>query len=144
MKPKPMKLASERWSDPETGRKVTRLLPRGQEGSHAYFTSTSFDSRGDLILSIVCEDKPQLCRVEHVTGKAEQITDLDAMHLQSYCVSPAIDCALVIDDERLVRVWRAATRRPPSKRRRDGGSGCPRWTPPGRARPSRFPKNRWA
>lgn len=99
-----MQLAVERRIDPETGREVTRLLPSGQEGSHAYFTSTSFDSRGDLVLSIMCGGKPQLCRMNHVTGAAEQITDLDDLHLQSYCVLPATDTALVIDGDRLVRV----------------------------------------
>lgn len=104
MKPKAMKLTPERWSDPETGRPVIRLLPKGQEGSHAYFTGTSFDGRGDLIVSIACDGKPQLCRVNPVTGSADQITDLDRMRLQSYCLVPATDSALVMDGGHLVRV----------------------------------------
>lgn len=104
MQAKPFKLAFERHADPDTGRRVTRLLPRGRVGSHAYFTSTSFDSRGDLILSITCDDRAQLCRVAAASGAAEQITDLDGMRLQSYCLSPAIDCALVQVGDRLVRV----------------------------------------
>lgn len=104
LKPKPMQLAPERWRDPDTGREVTRLLPRGHEGSHAYFTSTSYDANGDLILSIACDGRPQLCRVNPASGAGEQITDLQGMRLQSYCVSPAAGCALVMDGSRLVRV----------------------------------------
>lgn len=104
MAPTPLSFTPERWNDPETGRGVTRILPAGRTGSHAYFTSTSFDGAGDLILSIVCEGGPQLCRVEPSTGRGAQLTTLEAMHPQSYCVSPATGSALVIDGARLVRV----------------------------------------
>ena len=97
-------IAPERWNDPVTGRRVTRLFPAGTEASHAYFTSTSFDGRGDLILSVRLGDRWQLCRVDASLEKAWRITDLPAMQPQRYCVSPAADCALVIDGNRLVKV----------------------------------------
>src|SRR5690606_34862419 len=92
------------WSDPETGRKVTRLFPTGQPASHAYFTSTSFDGQGDLILSVEIDGKWQLCRVDLSAGKAWRITELENMWPQGYCVCPKADFALVIDHDEVVRV----------------------------------------
>ncbi|HET7560493.1 MAG TPA: oligogalacturonate lyase family protein, partial [Limnochordia bacterium] len=104
MKPKRIPFQPDRHSDPETGRQVTRLFPAGQVSSHAYFTSTSFDAAGNLILSAECDGKPQLCRVAADLSFAEQLTDLDGMLLQSYCVSPAANLALVRAGDQLLRV----------------------------------------
>lgn len=104
MQPVSIPYNPECWDDPDTGRKVTRFLPVGLAGSHAYFTSTSFDGEGDLILSAVCDDRWQLVRLDLHAKKAWQLTDLANMRGQGYCVSPAADCALVVDGSSLVRV----------------------------------------
>ncbi len=104
MKPVPIALRSESWNDKDTGRRVTRLCPVGVTGSHAYFTSTSCDGEGRLILSCQCRDKMQLCRVDLSSGKAWQLTDFDHLRAQGYCVSPVADCALAGDGDKMVRV----------------------------------------
>lgn len=104
MLPIAVDFSPQSWDDPDTGRKVTRLFPIGQPGSHAYFTSTSFDSRGHLILSAVCDNRWQLLRIDTQARRAWQLTDFADMQGQRYCVSPSADCALVINGDSLVRV----------------------------------------
>ena len=73
-------------------------------GSHAYFTSTSYDSRGRLILSAEFDGRVQLCRVDLQRWTLHVLTDLACMRASTYCVAPATDVGVVIDGSDLVQV----------------------------------------
>lgn len=75
-------------ADPTTGRRVWRIVPPGQQGTHAYFTSTSFDAQGRLLVALETEGRVQLCRVDLRRGTCHQLTELEGLAFQSYCVLP--------------------------------------------------------
>lgn len=81
--------------DPATRRNVVRICPAGQQGTHAYFTATSFDADGRLIVSVEIDGKPQLCRYDLRRRACQQITQLETMGMQAYCVIPARNAAVV-------------------------------------------------
>ena len=95
---------AETYDDEATGRKVTRVFPVGQTGSHAYFTSTSYDAEARLILSAEFEGRMQLCRVDLERREQVVLTDFDEMRPAVYCVSPTANCAMVIVADTLARV----------------------------------------
>ena len=95
---------AESYDDKATGRKVTRVFPVGQTGSHAYFTSTSCDAQDRLILSAEFGGRMQLCRVDLQQGEQVVLTDFDGMRPSVYCVSPAADRAVAIVGDTLARV----------------------------------------
>ena len=74
--------------DPTTSRRVWRIAPSGQSGTHAYFTSTSFDIEGRLLATVEIGGRVQLCRVDLRRGVSHQLTELGGMELQSFCVMP--------------------------------------------------------
>ena len=104
MQPLEKELKIAEYRDRDTGRTVIRLLPVGQQGSHAYFTSTSYDADGSLILGAEVDGRNQLLRIDLGVGVLHQLTDLPDMRLQSYCVCPAKEIAVVIDDSSLKEV----------------------------------------
>ena len=79
---------SKASTDPKTRRRVWRITPPGQNGTHAYFTSSSFDIQGRLLASIEIKGSTQLCRVDLQHGTCHQLTDLDGLAFQGYCVLP--------------------------------------------------------
>lgn len=97
MKPIEGELQAQQYTDEESGRRVTRLFPAGQEAVHAYFTSTSYDSGSRLILSARIDGRFQLVRIDLEKGTLHQVTDLEKMAPQVYCVSRARDIAIVKD-----------------------------------------------
>ena len=104
MQPLEKELKIAEYKDRDTGRAVIRLLPMGQQGSHAYFTSTSYDARSRLVLGAEVDGRNQLLRIDLEAGVLQQMTDLSGMRLQSYCVCPAKDIAVVIDGRTLKKV----------------------------------------
>ena len=104
MKPVEKELRATEYKDRETGRAVTRVFPVGQTGSHAYFTSTSYDSQSRLILGAQVDGSNQLVRIDLKKGVMHQVTDLGEMRLQSYCVCTERDIAVVIDGQTLKKI----------------------------------------
>ena len=104
MKPVEKELRITAYKDEDTGRNVIRLLPAGQRGSHAYFTSTSYDARSRIILGAEGDGRNQLLRIDLEAGVLHQVTDLSDMRLQSYCVCAARDLAVVMDGRTLKRI----------------------------------------
>lgn len=86
---------SQAGTDPKTGRRVWRIVPPGQNGTHAYFTSPSFDRQGRLLASMEIEGKVQLCRVDLHRGTCHQLTDLDGLLFQNFCVIPERNRAVI-------------------------------------------------
>ncbi len=104
MKPIEMELQLEQYADEETGQRVTRLFPAGQAASHAYFTSTSYDSQSRLILSAQIDERFQLVRIDLEKGTLHQLTDLEKLAPQVYCVCAARDIAIVKDGPTIRKV----------------------------------------
>ena len=82
-------------TDPKTKRRVWRITQPGRNGTHAYFTSPSFDSQGRLLATIEIEGRPQLCRVDLQRGISHQLTDLNDLVYQSFCVIPKTSRAVI-------------------------------------------------
>jgi len=89
-------------TDPKTGRRVWRIVPPGQNGTHAYFTSPSFDAKGRLLATIEIGGKIQLCRVDLHAGTCHQLTDLDGIGFQNFCIIPRRNGALICRNGREV------------------------------------------
>ncbi|MFA6288017.1 MAG: oligogalacturonate lyase family protein [Opitutaceae bacterium] len=87
-------------TDPKTKRRVWRICPAGQNGTHAYFTSPSFDLKGRLLTTIEIEGKVQLCRVDLRLGTCHQLTDLDGIVFQEFSVIPQRNGVLICRDRR--------------------------------------------
>jgi oligogalacturonide lyase len=104
IKPREIPFAPASHADKDTGRRVTRLFPAGQQACHAYFTSTSYDGAGRLVLSAQVDGRYQLVRADLRRGTLQCLTDLSAMRAHSFCVCPAKDLAIVNDGGRFVRV----------------------------------------
>jgi oligogalacturonide lyase len=95
VKPREISFVPRTYPDPLTRRKVTRLFPDRQNACHAYFTSTSYDAQGRLIISADIDGLNQLCRVDLRAGTLHLLTDLPDMEMQNYCVVPAKNIAIV-------------------------------------------------
>jgi oligogalacturonide lyase len=95
VKPREIPFVPRTGPDPLTQRKVTRLFPDWQNACHAYFTSTSYDAQGRLILSAEFDGRCQLCRADLRAGTMHVLTDMPDMEMQNYCVAPAKNIAIV-------------------------------------------------
>jgi hypothetical protein len=104
IKPREIPFAPVSYADKYTGRRVTRIFPASQQACHAYFTSTSYDAEGRLVLSAEVDGHYQLVRADLHRGTLQCLTDLPSMRAQSYCVSPAKNLAIVHDGDSYVRV----------------------------------------
>jgi oligogalacturonide lyase len=104
MQPREIPFTPTVTADAATGRNVTRISPPGTLSTHAYFTSPSHDGPGNLIVSMDVDGKVQLCRIDLSAQAAWQVTDLPAVRPQSYCVDPARNQALLIQDRALLSV----------------------------------------
>ncbi len=104
MKPTEIPFAPQTSADRFTKRRVTRLFPASQPACHAYFTGTSYDADGRLILTAHIDGRPQLCRAALRSGTLYQLTDLPDVSLQTYCVVPAKNMAIVVGKDRLIRI----------------------------------------
>ena len=98
MKPIEIPFAPETYRDADTGREVTRLFPAEQNACHAYFTSTSYDAEGRLILSVEVDGRWQLCRADLVKGTLHQLTGYPNLSPQLFCMSPAQNLAISLAD----------------------------------------------
>lgn len=103
MRPRELAYEPQDYKDPETGRRVTRLFPEGRAASHAYFTSTSYDSQGRLILTEKIDGNWQIVRMDRRAGTLHQLTDAEDLSSHVYCVCPATDTVVAAQDgKRLV------------------------------------------
>lgn len=89
LKPIEIPFEPETYRDADTDREVIRLFPAEQNACHAYFTSTSYDGEGRLILSVEIDGRWQLCRADLNKGTLHQLTDHPNLTPQIFCMSSA-------------------------------------------------------
>ena len=75
-------------TDPKTQHRVWRIVPPGQNGTHAYFTSSSFDLQGRLLATIQIGNDIQLCRIDLQRGTCHQLSDSKGLVFQAFCPVP--------------------------------------------------------
>jgi oligogalacturonide lyase len=91
-------------TDPQTNRRIWRITPPGQNGTHAYFTSTSFDLKGRLLATLERDGKIQLCRIDLKEGKSYQLMEIDGIVFQNFCLAPERNGAIISRGDREI-LW---------------------------------------
>ncbi len=101
---KEIEYCPQSWKDPETGAEVTRHFPDTMPAVHAYFTSTSYDAEGRLILSAQIDGEWQIVRIDRQAGSCHVLTDLHDFPGAQFCVGPGKNIAIVKTDNAITRL----------------------------------------